>query len=240
MYPIQPVVTFSTPVIPFRCALNKRGRAEYGSIDELIENCEANISTVGTNNGNVFMPDVRISTHYSTYLDFRPFVTNYDSCLKGLVPYEKRKYVKWVHRSQPFDIIKYTAGGHFKTHYDEKMTESHYGTLLIFPPASGKYAHTGGKLIITPGGGQEFIFNSSQNLRWTFIAFRTGIPHTCEKVTSGTRIVLKTELHYADERARSPIPVRPHEMILDRSRPIYENTNLDPHEQSTDVINFGS
>ena len=97
---------------------------------------------------------------------------------------------RWDNK-QKYDIIEYLPGGFFKEHFDKKIKKTHYGTLLIFPPAIGRLAHTGGELIIDKG---KFIFNSSTNTEWTFIAFHTYLPHECKEVLSGTRIVFKTEL----------------------------------------------
>lgn len=97
-------------------------------------------------------------------------------------------------KKQKYDIIKYLPGGFFKEHTDKQIKKTHYGTLLIFPPAIDNIKHTGGELIIDKG---RFSFNSSTNTEWTFIAFHTNLPHECKEVLSGTRIVFKTELYSA-------------------------------------------
>ena len=216
---MQPLVTFSKTELPYRVVLNRRGRRMYGTLEELLHRCEGTVSTVGTQEGNVIMPDIRNSTRFVTYLEFFKPSNDYETLLKALAEQDKRKYVKWVPKHQSFDVIKYEAGGYFNEHYDEKLNDKHYATLLIFPPDINEYAHQGGKLVITLDEGQEFVFNSSENRKWTFIAFRTGLLHRCEMVTMGTRIVIKTELYYSSARAGSPVRMyddRP--MVVDRVR----------------------
>jgi len=64
--------------------------------------------------------------------------------------------------------------------------------MLIFPPAVGEFAHTGGELVLDR---DKFRFDSSKNTEWTFIAFQTNLFHECKEVLSGQRIVLKAELY---------------------------------------------
>jgi hypothetical protein len=218
---MQQVVTFTKEYLPYKCVLNQRGRRRYGTIDDLLDNCSGTLSTVGTSSGNVILETQRNSTRYSTYLEFFDSdIAEYEALLKGLVPQEKRKYVKWFPRTQQVDLIKYEAGGFFNTHYDERLDVHHYATLLIFPPATGRFAHSGGRLTITQSDGQTFIFDSDRNEKWTFIAFQTGVPHECELVVWGTRVVFKTELYYSSKRAGSPLVTRREfsPIMLDRVR----------------------
>lgn len=220
---MQQVVTFTKEYLPYKCVLNQRGRRKYGTLDDLLDNCSGTVSTVGTSSGNVILKTHRNSTRYSTYLEFFDTdIVEYETLLKGLAPHEKRKYVKWFPRTQQVDLIKYEAGGFFHEHHDERLDVHHYTTLLIFPPAIGRYAHTGGRLIIKQSDGQTFIFDSDRNEKWTFIAFQTDVPHMCELVTWGTRVVFKTELYYSSKRAGSPLV--PHRefspVMLDRVRAI--------------------
>jgi hypothetical protein len=220
---MQQVVTFTKDQLPYKCKLNARGRRKYGTIDDLLDNCSGTVSTVGTSAGNIIMQTQRNSTRYITYLEFlAEDIESYESLLMGLVPQEKRKYVKWLPRNQQVDLIKYEAGGFFHEHCDEQLDVHHYATLLIFPPATGRFAHSGGRLTIKQSNGQTFIFDSDMNEKWTFIAFATGIPHLCELVTWGTRVVFKTELYYSNKRAGTPL--KPHRefspVMLDRVRSI--------------------
>jgi len=43
-------------------------------------------------------------------------------------------------------------------------------------------------------GDGEFIFDSSKNMEWTFIAFHTNLLHECKEVLSGKRVLFKMEL----------------------------------------------
>ena len=203
---MQQVATYSKDYLPYKCVLNRRGRRKYGTIEDLIDNCSSVISTVGTSSGNVILQEHRKSIRYSTYLEFFDSdVADYEFVLKGIVPQEKRKYVKWLPRNQQVDLIKYEAGGFFHEHCDERLDVHHYATLLIFPPATGRFAHTGGRLSVKQSNGETFVFDSDRNEKWTFIAFQTNVLHECELVTEGTRVVLKTELYYSTRRAGSPL-----------------------------------
>jgi hypothetical protein len=194
------IVIYKTDILSYLCSLNKRGRRRYGSIKDLLSTGQHNVSTVGLIDGsNVVMDDKRVSRHYKSVFDFRFNKDPLVKALKRLVPQEYEPYVKWVDDNHAFDVVEYNAGGFFVAHKDTKHNKRHYATLLIFPPAFDDFAHTGGELIITKQDGTQFVFESSKNTQWTFIAFPTDLLHECRVVHSGRRVVLKTELYYSSK-----------------------------------------
>jgi hypothetical protein len=129
---------------------------------------------------------VRNSVHYTSFVEFELETDSVIYNLRNL-----NYQAEWFNLLK-YDIIEYKTGGFFKEHQDRQIKSTHYGTLLIFPPAVGDFTHTGGELILDHG---KFQFDSSKNTEWTFIAFQTNIFHECKEVLSGRRIVLKTELY---------------------------------------------
>jgi hypothetical protein len=129
---------------------------------------------------------VRNSVHYTSFVEFDLETDSVIYNLRNL-----NNQAEWFGLLK-YDIIEYKTGGFFKEHQDRQINSTHYGTLLVFPPAVGDFTHTGGELILDRG---KFQFDSSKNTEWTFIAFQTNIFHECKEVLSGRRIVLKTELY---------------------------------------------
>lgn len=189
---METIVSFAFPELNYKCSLNLTGRKRYGNIEQLLDSGIGVLSTVGMPDGtNNELLNIRMSYKYNSIIEFdldpilveihlRKLVENYD---------DNRTY--WMNK-QNYDIIEYLPGGFFKEHCDKQIKKTHYGTLLIFPPALGRLTHTGGELVINKG---LFCFDSSSNTEWTFIAFHTNIFHECKEVLSGTRIVFKTELY---------------------------------------------
>jgi hypothetical protein len=187
---MESIVTFTLPEVNYKCSLNLRGRKRYGTLKQLLDTGMCMPSTVGMPDGsNNELPDFRKSYKYISTIDFDLDPELVKIHLKKLVP--ENDEVSWK-KTQKYDIIQYLSGGFFKEHTDKQIKKTHYGTLLIFPPAIDTLKHTGGELIIDKG---RFIFNSSTNTEWTFIAFHTNLPHECKEVLTGTRIVFKTELY---------------------------------------------
>jgi hypothetical protein len=192
---MESIVSFTFPELNYKCSLNLTGRKRYGNIEQLLDSGIGVLSTVGMPDGsNNELLDIRMSYKYNSIVEFDLDPTLVEAHLQKLVDVNDynnyNNNVYWTNK-QNYDIIEYLPGGFFKEHYDKQIKKTHYGTLLIFPPALGRFIHTGGELVINKG---LFCFDSSTNTEWTFIAFHTNIPHECKKVLSGTRIVLKTEL----------------------------------------------
>ena len=186
---MEQFVSFSFPELNYKCSLNPKGRKRYGNLEQLLDSRPGVPSTVGLPDGsNKELKDIRLSYKYSSTIEFNLDPILVTTQLQKLV--NNDSLTRWDNK-QKYDVIEYLPGGFFKEHFDKKIKKTHYGTLLIFPPAIGRLAHTGGELIIDKG---KFIFNSSTNTEWTFIAFHTYLPHECKEVLSGTRIVFKTEL----------------------------------------------
>jgi hypothetical protein len=188
---MQSIVKFSFPDLVYRCVLNRFGRRRYGTLEQLLQTSIGVPSTVGLPDGNNLpMPDFRNSTKFSTIVEFSLDSSDVTQHLETLLE-EDDVFPQWLESSK-YDVIHYGVGGFFKEHQDKRLRPSHYGTLLVFPPAVGPFAHTGGDLLLDKG---RFRFVSSKNKEWTFIGFHTNLPHECLEVLSGNRIVLKTELY---------------------------------------------
>ena len=181
------VTHLAQPTEP-RFSLNRCGRRRYGTLDELLQTPGVP-STVGHQDGNIVDPTIRLSKHYRSVIDFPELPPI--SFLDPLIP--TNKIYNGLGWPPKYDVIEYLPGGFFKEHRDAQMNKSHYATLLIFPPG---YPHTGGKLTIKREDDTEFVFESSTNTQWTFIAFHTHLRHSCDEVLTGRRIVFKSELCY--------------------------------------------
>ena len=206
---MESVIKFTFPSVTYKCSLNKKGRRRYGSLEELLATQDGIKSTVGMPDGSQELHiDVRNSVYYTSFVEFDLEKDSIIHNLKNL-----NNEAKWFGLLK-YNIIEYKAGGFFKEHQDKQIKPTHYGTLLVFPPALGEFAHTGGELILDRG---KFKFNSSENTEWTFIAFQTNIFHECKEVLSGRRIVLKTELY-------SDIPIK--RIVIKKEEPYYVDGSL--------------
>ena len=206
---MESVIKFTFPSVTYKCSLNKKGRRRYGSLEELLATQEGIKSKVGMPNGlQELHIDVRNSVHYTSFVEFDLEKDSIIHNLKNL-----NNEAKWFGLLK-YNIIEYKAGGFFKEHQDKQIKPTHYGTLLVFPPAIGEFAHAGGELILARG---KFKFNSSENTEWTFIAFQTNIFHECKEVLSGRRIVFKTELY-------SDIPIK--RIVIKQEKPHYVDGSL--------------
>lgn len=207
-----------------RYAPFRRGRRRHITFEEALQ-LPAVDSTVGTNAGNVLDTSLRKSKRRPCIVEFRDDPPT--QFLEALVPVDRRRYIMWP---TAFDLITYEAGGFFAEHRDHRHNKRHYATLLIFPPAVGAYAHTGGTLIIKYDDDtmNPFVFESSANQVWTFIAFHTHLRHECLPVSWGQRVVFKTELELSCNPTWDPdahVPRDPSPVLFD-VRP-YHNTIVD-------------
>ncbi len=196
------IVQFSFSDVTYKCSLNNNGagRKKYGSLQDLLATNDCVNSTVGIHDGtNVELPHIRKSKKYNSIIEFDldPEIVEFN--LRKLVKNDK---AYWTNK-QKYEVIEYSKNGFFKTHSDKQIKRTHYGTLLIFPPAIGELSHTGGELILDKGRVQ---FDSSKNKEFTFIAFHTNLLHECKEVLSGKRVVFKTELY-------STVPVNHHSKL---------------------------
>ena len=191
------VKSINDSFINHQCSLNQFGPKKYGSIYDLIRTKSGVKSTVGLPGGNnVIMENKRKSRHYRSACTFTFDNADLISAFENLVPDDRKMYVQWLPPSQMCDVIEYLPGDYFVAHRDIKVNRLHYATLLIFPPAIDEFAHTGGELIITRKDGSKFTFESSLNKHWAFIAFHQELEHECKVISSGRRVVIKTELYY--------------------------------------------
>ena len=189
---MEKIISFAFPELNYKCSLNLTRQKRYGNLEQLLDSGIGVLSTIGMLDGsNNELPNIRLSYKYSSIVEFDLDPILVEIHLRKLVDNYDSNKIYWINK-QNYDIIEYLPGGFFKEHCDKQIKKTHYGTLLIFPPALGRFAHTGGELVINKG---QFCFDSSSNTEWTFIAFHTNLPHECNKVLSGTRIVFKTELY---------------------------------------------
>ena len=213
---MESIISFSFPALGYTCSLNPRGRRKYGTLEQLLAT-KGSPSTVGLPDGtSAPRPDIRVSTKYTSAIEISLDTTIVEGQLQRLLTSGK---ATWSN-TQKYDVIEYGPGGFFKEHRDKKHKSTHYGTLLIFPPATGTLAHTGGELIVDKG---RFKFDSSINTQWTFIAFHSELPHECRDVLSGRRVVFKTELYSTMPLTESIEPMWYD--ICDGHMPVYTNTD---------------
>ena len=226
------VKSINDALINHQCSLNQFGRRRCGSIYDLIRTKSGVKSTVGLRDGNnVIMEDKRKSNHYRSAFTFTLNTADIIPAFQNLAPENRKAYVQWLPPNQMCDVIEYSQGDFFVAHKDTKVSRLHYATLLIFPPAFDEFAHTGGELIITRKDGSKFIYESSLNKHWTFIAFHQELEHECKIVTSGKRVVIKTELNYKYFRTIRHPDNRDVIMndypIMDGNLTLYESENED-------------
>jgi hypothetical protein len=217
---MQSIVKFSFPDLIYRCVLNRLGRRRYGTIEQLLQTNMGVPSTVGlADEKNVAMPEFRNSTKFSTFIEFSLDSHNVTQHLEPLLE-EGDGVPQWL-ESTKYDVIQYKPGGFFKEHQDKRLRSTHYGTLLVFPPAVGQLEHTGGDLILDKG---RFTFETSKNKEWTFIGFHTNLPHECLEVLSGNRVVLKTELYSSKPLGNI---IEPYFGLVDGNLPRFEQMMTD-------------
>ena len=220
LFKMQSIVKFGFHELVYRCVLNHIGRRRYGTLEQLLQTDLGVPSTVGLQNGNnVPMPEFRNSTKFNTLVEFGLDSEDVTKHLEMLLD-EDDVLPHWMAAAK-YDVIEYNTGGFFKEHQDKQIKSTHYGTLLIFPPAVGPFAHTGGDLILDKG---RFIFSSSKNKQWTFIAFHTHLPHECLEVLSGKRVVLKTELFGSRPVGNM---IEPYLGLVDGNLPYYRELHTD-------------
>ena len=192
---MESIVSFSFPELTCKYSLNRRGPRKYGKLNDLLTSGTGIPSTVGLADGtDALRQDIRLSTRFTSFVNFDTEKFDPNTIDEKLKPLDSTIY--WE-PSTHYSVIEYGPGGFFSEHTDKKQKRNHCATLLIFPPAVDGLAHTGGELILDRG---RFRFNSSANREWTFVAFHTELPHECLPVTTGKRVVLKTELY-----SRGPI-----------------------------------
>ena len=182
--PLDRVKVFEVPITDYKCSLNPRGRKRYGKIDDIVFE---NKSKVGTKYGLMELPEIRKNKFFNSIFQFEG--ENIENIVMENL---EEQIIKWERKSK-YMILEYKEGDYFKEHCDQKKSKRHYGTLLIFPPATESLSHTGGELVIEDGN-WDVIVPSSNNKKWKFVVFPTGLKHACLEIKSGRRIVIKTEL----------------------------------------------
>lgn len=184
------------------------------------------VSTVGTKEGNVVLPEVRSGRSLqgitmSLFTQTPEFPTAYPDVGNGDVIVEAlpKRFIKRFINSE-IDVTRvtdeqgypgearlwslhcYDKGDFFDVHTDGKKSPRHFATILVFPPASGDDAlvsFQGGELSIRTGSGASITYFPSTFTQWTMIVFPIKFEHKCSPVTEGRRFVLKTDLELPPE-----------------------------------------
>lgn len=225
IYKMESIVNFTLPNVKCTVSLNPRGRRKYVQLETFLKINEGSQSTVGTVNGDSIDQNLRKSKHHKAIVEFNMDREPIETHLKRLGTTDKIPYIQWPKSCTIYDIITYETGDFFVEHSDTKMHKLHYATLLVFPPATNEFIHTGGNLIIKRPDNTEFIFDSSVNTQWTAIAFHTGLKHECKPVISGKRVAMKTELRYSSKEAiKNDIIEEPtHSPVCDGCLPVWND-----------------
>ena len=96
--------------------------------------------------------------------------------------------------SRKWDLVIYDPKDKFVKHTDGKKDETHYGTLLLFPPDVIN-DFVGGELVIYQSGKELHRIKPQTFDKWTLVAFPVNVEHECLPIISGTRYVFKSKLH---------------------------------------------
>jgi hypothetical protein len=189
------------------------------------DHLEPSKSTVGTAAGNEYHPGVRQSQvlkdlQLSVDRDER-FELSDD--IKTLFPsrFAESEFDLFRNRDdgpRMWQLHAYDVGGFFTRHTDGQKEASHFGTLLLFPPAQFSAAmprghdaaikmkrllaqpptfepgFAGGALILYPRGKMPVRLETAAFKCWTLVAFHLDVAHECTPVAAGRRFVFKTEL----------------------------------------------
>ena len=201
---MEEIVVFPFEIRDYVCDVRtkKHGPPKFRKLEDLLA-LPRSISSYGTPDGRVIDTGVRDSSFLESVFEFDIQKELVLRNLRELVPASKENYIDWQTK-QKYQVLVYETGGFFKAHSDTILNKSHYGTLLIFPPAIGECSHVGGDLLITKQNGQQFVFESAKNLQWTIVAFHPRLVHEILPITSGKRVVLKTELCYLRSAIQTP------------------------------------
>jgi hypothetical protein len=104
------------------------------------------------------------------------------------------------HELKKWILLKYERGSFFTKHTDKNLgtrivngvTQTHIGSILIFPPKK-MYYYSGGQLIIYYD--DEIHKITSHNDKWTCVMFSLDIKHEVKEIMDGTRYVFKGFLY---------------------------------------------
>lgn len=150
---------------------------------------------VGTKNGSFYLPSSRMGSFRNTEIIFENR-NQLNFLIQNKLEELFSKDFDYVEDlgfdiNTKYKVLKYQENDFFKRHQDSIRSTLHYGTLLIFPPATDELEHKGGKLVF-----DDKEFESSSNNKWKAIILLCETYHEVEKIISGQRIVLKTELFF--------------------------------------------
>ncbi len=160
-------------------------------------------STVGSEGTNYNNEGIRKSNKVN--LQHEIYSSDLSRMFRKLFPLsnEAPVYIK------DLELIKYITGDFFKKHIDGKESESHIGTLLIYPPGQ---IFSGGELIIYNGDKTKTLFNSDHSQQYHIVGLPLGLYHECTPITSGTRYVFKAKIILDDEYLKL-LNAKPLEML---------------------------
>lgn len=149
-----------------------------------------------------------ISTKYNYCHEYRDAICPLELVeekLKGMVPKQFRHCLKkCINKDNRYNLLnnkimalKYDEGGFFAKHTDSIKDKYHFATvLIIIPPFIQEFKHEGGILRVWDEAGKLYEFDSSKMTKITVVAFNPTFQHECTPVTSGTRLVFKTDWSY--------------------------------------------
>jgi hypothetical protein len=108
--------------------------------------------------------------------------------LKPLIPSDGYKVdfenINW-------QMIRYDKGDKFNEHIDGKSTQTHIGSILIFPPNINNFV--GGNLILHYDKSKKEIIKTEEFKKLTMVAFKF-IGHEVTEILNGIRYVIKGNL----------------------------------------------
>jgi len=129
---------------------------------------------------------------------------SYSKYLEPLVPTMWQPFHRQEDRTiQGVVLLRYQVGGHFVRHRDAPTAPTHFGTILLFPPATWCHPEgfEGGDLLLfekgTDGAEITLTLQPSTFTAWTEVALPLSMEHAVTPVTRGTRYVFKAGLHVA-------------------------------------------
>lgn len=148
---------------------------------------------------------------YYTYLtdkgehltfEFQPFSELLEGPIKKMVPTRFKSCVKpgvkrnrggrYESDNNKYIATKYTKGDFFAKHSDSIANQYHFATVLILIPS----IHEGGILRVWDQDFTLHEFDSSKITKITVVAFNPSFQHECTEITSGTRLIFKTDWFY--------------------------------------------
>lgn len=102
-------------------------------------------------------------------------------------------------RAEPYKLLCYQTGDHFKMHVDTLRGHKHIATLILFLPSD----YEGGALVVKQHAfakteSKSFWFGHKIGIVGNWVAFYTDCPHTILPVTKGQRFTIQYNLYLSE------------------------------------------